>query len=83
MGWLCEFLLFLAPFGAYWLWRRANPGDEPSGALVGLAAVGVVLMLAGAVIYGLSRGQDRDAVYVPPRIGPDGMVMPGHTEPAP
>ncbi|PZW40021.1 hypothetical protein C8P66_12666 [Humitalea rosea] len=82
MDWLFEPLLFLLPFGAWWLWRRANPTAEPSGPVLGLAAAGVVLMLGGAVIYGFSRAQDRHAVYVPPRLGPDGEIIPGHVVPA-
>lgn len=83
MAWLFEPFLFLLPFGIWWLWRRANPDAEPSRPVLGLAAAGVVLMLVVAVIYGFSRSQGRDTVYVPPRMAPNGEIIPGHAVPEP
>ncbi len=80
MPYLAEILLFLAPFAAYALWRRLNPGVEPSPAEVCLALAGVGLAMAGAVWYGLSVSMAPDMVYVPARIE-DGRVVPGHAEP--
>ncbi|NBQ75249.1 MAG: hypothetical protein EBU14_07785 [Acetobacteraceae bacterium] len=80
MPYLIEALLFLAPFAAFFIWRRLNPGREPSGVLLVMAACGAALMLAGAVWYGLSRSSAPGSTYVPARI--DGNeITPGHMEP--
>ena len=80
MPYLIEALLFLAPFAAFILWRRLNPGREPSGVVLVMAACGAALMLAGAVWYGLSRSSAPGSTYVPARI--DGNeITPGHMEP--
>ena len=79
MPYLIEILLFLAPFAAYALWRRLNPRDEPSDVVLVLAAIGVVLMVAGGLLYGLSRSMERGATYVPPRLE-DGRIVPAHPE---
>ena len=80
MPYLIEALLFLAPFAAFFIWRRLNPGREPSGVLLALAACGAALMLAGAVWYGLSRANAPGSKYVPAHI--DGnAITPGHMEP--
>ncbi len=81
MAWLFEALLFATPFALYALWRRFNPATEPSARLLSLAALGVGLMLAGAVAYGLDRSLAPGGVYVPPQAGADGRIEPGHTEP--
>jgi uncharacterized membrane protein len=65
---LIEALLFLLPFAAYGLWRRANPSTEPSTVLLVLAACGVVLMLGGAIWYGLSRSMEHSRDYVPVQL---------------
>jgi hypothetical protein len=80
MAYLIELLLFLAPFAVYGLWRRANPQADPSTRIVGLAALGVALMLAGAVWYGLGRSMDRGTVYVPAVLEGE-AIAPGHAEP--
>ncbi len=79
MPYLIEILLFLAPFAAYALWRRFNPSDEPSDVVLLLAAVGVVLMVAGGLLYGLSHSMGREDAYVPPRME-DGRIVPAHPE---
>lgn len=82
MPYLIELLLFLSPFAAYGLWRRMNPSAEPSTVLLVLAALGIVLMLAGAVWFGLSRSMAPDAAYVPAHL--EGrQVAPAHVEPRP
>ena len=80
MPYLVEFLLFLAPFAAYALWRRLNPGAEPSPAVVWLGLAGIGLAMAGAVWYGLSVSMEPGTVYVPARME-DGRIVPGHAEP--
>jgi hypothetical protein len=77
---LIELLLFLVPFAAYGLWRRANPSTEPSTILLALAAIGAALMLGGAVWYGLSRSMEHSRDYVPAQLEGD-HIAPGHAEP--
>jgi len=79
---LVEALLFLTPFGLYVLWRRPRPAAEPASRLLLVAVASVGLGLAGAVWYGFSRSSDRGSVYVPARMGPDGRIIPGHTDAA-
>jgi hypothetical protein len=77
---LIEALLFLAPFAAFFIWRRLNPGREPGTVLLVLAGCGAALMLAGALWYGLSRASAPGSKYVPAHI--DGTeITPGHMEP--
>jgi peptidoglycan/LPS O-acetylase OafA/YrhL len=83
VGFLIGAILFLLPFAVFLLWRRANPEGEPSVRMLTLAGIGVVLAVAGFVIYGFSRGMDRDAAYIPARIGPDGRVLPPDAAPRP
>jgi hypothetical protein len=77
---LIELLLFLVPFAAYGLWRRAHPATEPSTILLALAGLGVVLMLGGAVWYGLSRSMQPGVAYVPAHLE-GARIEPGHAEP--
>nr|WP_246523223.1 DUF6111 family protein [Neoroseomonas eburnea] len=77
---MLELLLFLAPFAAYGLWRKLNPNTEPSTVLLVLAGIGVALMLAGAVWFGLSRSGPPGTTYVPAHLEGD-RVEPGHAEP--
>ena len=80
MPYLIEALLFLAPFAAFLIWRRLNPGREPGTVLLVLAGCGAALMLAGALWYGLSRASAPGSKYDPARI--DGTeITPGHMEP--
>ena len=82
MPYLIEILLFLLPFAAYALWRRMNPSAEPSTMLLLAASLGVGLMIAAAIWYGLSRGVDRRFDYVAPRWdGTEDGIQPGHAEP--
>lgn len=68
MPYLIEILLFLAPFAAYGLWRRANPSTEPSTIMLVLGGLGAVLMIGGAIWYGLSRGLEHSRDYVPAQL---------------
>lgn len=71
MAVLLEALFFALPFLAYLLWWRLlgrKPGHAPSQRLIGLAAVGVLCMVAGAIYYGLGRSLERGERYVPARI---------------
>jgi len=80
VAYLLEALLFLLPFAAYGLWRRANPDTEPSTILLVLGAVGIVLMVAGSFWYGTQRSMPRGTAYVPAQIE-GGQITPGHAEP--
>jgi hypothetical protein len=80
VAYLIELLLFLTPFAAFGLWRRANPSAEPGAILLALAALGVALMLAGAVWYGLSRSMAPGSAYVPAQLE-GARIEPGHAEP--
>jgi uncharacterized membrane protein len=68
VAYLIEALLFLTPFAAYGLWRRANPSTEPSTIMLVLGAIGVVLMLGGAIWYGLSRSMEHSRDYEPAHL---------------
>ncbi|MBR0673987.1 hypothetical protein [Neoroseomonas soli] len=80
MPYLVELLLFLAPFAAYGLWRKLNPHHEPSTVVLVLAGLGVALMLAGAVWFGLSRSMKPGTAYVPAHLEGE-HIEPGHPEP--
>ncbi len=75
-----ELALFLAPLGAYVLWRRtmARDGEPPTRRT--LALITVSLLLFGAVLawFGtherLPPGQ-----YIPAALH-DGVIVPGHAE---
>jgi len=82
MPYLVELLLFLVPFGLYAAWLRLNPGRTVGSHALALAAVGLVLSIGGAVWYGLSRGMDPGAAYVPPRATVGGIEA-GHSSAAP
>lgn len=82
MGYLIEILLFLAPFAAFWLWRRHYPAAEPSTVVLVAAALAVAMGIGGAVWYGLSRSVDRDMTYVAPHWGGENEeIEPGRAEP--
>ncbi|HEY8612632.1 MAG TPA: hypothetical protein VIL69_15265 [Roseomonas sp.] len=80
MPYLAEALLFLSPFALYAIWLRLNPGRAVGAHVIALALVGLAISIGGAVWYGLSRGMDPNAAYVPPRVTADG-IEPGHVTP--
>lgn len=81
MAFLAELLLFLLPFALYALWLRLHPGEEPGLRLLLAGAVGVLLVIASLLWFGLSRSLERGA-YVPPHVE-NGRLVPGHAEPHP
>ena len=81
MPYLAEAILFLSPFALYALWLRLNPGRAVGTHMIALALVGLVLGIGSAILYGLSRGMDPNAAYVPPRATVEG-IEPGHAAPA-
>lgn len=82
MVYLVEFLLFLAPFAGFALWRRLNPGREVPGMMVWLLLIGIASGIAAAYWYGRSVSLPPGTVYVPATLGPDGRIIPGRAEPA-
>lgn len=64
-------LAFLLPLAAFFLWRHFRPGETPSGWVVVLAAIGVVLVLGGALHYGLNRSFEPGERYVPATLTPE------------
>ena len=76
-------VLIAIPFGIWFAWRWwAQRNDREIG-----ATPWAWLFAAGALLFGLSfiattafRTDNRDMVYVPGEVGPDGRVTPGHYE---
>jgi drug/metabolite transporter (DMT)-like permease len=64
-------LAFLLPLAAFFLWRHFRPGETPSTWLVLAAVAAVVLVLTGALQYGLNRSIDRGERYVPAVLTPE------------
>jgi hypothetical protein len=81
MPYLAEFLLFLLPFLGFWLWRRWHPGEEPASRLVLAAVFGVLLMLTGAIWYGLSVSMRAHPDYIPAQLDNSGRVIQGGERP--
>ena len=81
-------LFFLMPFAAYALWlmvtRRTirDPNDWTVKTIAWLALAGAVLMVTVLVIFiHLDPSPAGGGTYVPPRFK-DGVIVPGHIEPA-
>ena len=75
-----ELALFLAPLGAYALWRTtlARHGEPPSSrALLGITA-GLLLFGAGLAWFGVHERLP-PGHYVPAALR-DGEIVPGHAE---
>ena len=78
-------LLFLLPFGLYFLWaklqRRRVEGAAMAAAPLGwIAVAGLVLALGGFLFFMDLTAAAPDGVYVPPRYE-NGQVVPGHFVP--
>ena len=85
-------LPLLLPFAIYAAWlaveqrrlERLGRGERPGwgeAPWIWLVSLGVLLALAASLGAALFGGESPDGVYVPPRVGPDGRVVPGHVEP--
>ncbi|MBU8536314.1 hypothetical protein [Falsiroseomonas tokyonensis] len=76
-------LLLLLPLLAWLLWRWLGPaGGQPPRAVLVALAVAVAIGAAVALTIRLDGRDVTGGVYVPPRLGPDGQVLPSRIEPA-
>jgi len=84
-------LPLLLPFAVYAAWvavrqrqlERSGQAPAPGWSeapWVWLAAFGVMLALAASLVSLLYGGEERGD-YVPPQVGPDGRIIPGHVVP--
>jgi hypothetical protein len=79
MGWLLSLILLVAPLAAYAVWWRMTgrqPEVRPSVRLLALIGAGIICALAGALVYGFSRGIEPGDRYQPAQIR-GGEVVPG------
>ena len=79
---LAELLVFLAPLGAYLLYRRTVARGQTAPSRRMLAGIAVGLLLFGGVLswFGVHERLPPDAHYVPARWE-NGNIVPGHAEP--
>ena len=79
-----EILLFLLPFGLYFVYWRVAKRDEsapaPTHPWTILFASGLVLVAASFLVWGITEGAGERGLYVPPHLE-DGKVVPGRVEP--
>ena len=76
---LLEIGLFLAPLGAYVLWRRtvARGQDGPSRAVLLSMVAGLLAMGVALAWFGVHDRLAPGARYVPAEVR-DGQIVPGH-----
>lgn len=79
---LAEVLVFLAPLGAYFLYRRAIRRGDAAPSRRTLASIATGLLVFGAVLswFGVHERLPPDATYVPARLE-NGRIVPGHADP--
>ena len=79
---LAELMVFLAPLGAYLLYRRTIARGEVAPSRQVLAGIAAGLLVFGAVLswFGVHERLPPDARYVPARIE-NGRIVPGHADP--
>ena len=81
----------LLPFAIYAAWiavrnrqlarlGRGEPAGWAEAPWIWLLAFGALLAVAASLSVALYGG-DEPGVYVPPRMGPDGQIIPGRIEP--
>jgi hypothetical protein len=74
----------LLPTALYAAWRAlAGKQINVPAVWLWLAVAGLVLASAMLVFVSVDFGEPKEGVYVPPRVMPDGTVVPGHIETAP
>jgi hypothetical protein len=72
---LVEIGMFGSPFVLYAVWLMV--GRRLDSRMFWIAVIGLFLIGAGTVWFGLERSLPRDSVYVPARME-DGRIVPGH-----
>lgn len=79
---LAELMVFLAPLGAYLLYRRTIARGQVAPSRRMLAGIAAGLLLFGAVLswFGVHDRLPPGAHYVPARWE-NGNIVPGHAEP--
>ncbi len=79
---LAELAVFLAPLGAYLLWRRtvARGQVAPSRQMLLMIAAGLLVFGALLSWFGVHDRLPPGARYVPAELR-DGQVVPGHAAP--
>jgi 4-amino-4-deoxy-L-arabinose transferase-like glycosyltransferase len=73
---LLEIALFLAPFVAFWLIRRAAGRNGPSRTVLAAAVLGLLLLVAGLMTVGLENAAPPGGRYVPAHLE-RGQIVPG------
>ena len=78
---LAEVMVFLAPLGAYLLYRRTVARGQSAPSRQVLAGIAAGLLVFGAVLswFGVHERLPPDARYVPARMQ-DGRIVPGHAD---
>jgi hypothetical protein len=76
--WLLRAVLIAVPFAAWYVYTRFVPAEERRAPpWPWLLLAGVALVAASTVVTVLVREDNRDAVYVPGEVQPDGSVSEG------
>jgi hypothetical protein len=76
---LIELALFLAPFGAFIVWRFTLAQPAPSGAIIGVALFAIALLAASLIWFSEREAASPASQYVPAHLDA-GRVVPGHYE---
>lgn len=77
-------LPLLLPMALYTAWRVLMGRvalAESMTAWIWLAVAGLMLASLTLIAVSVDFGGAREGVYVPPHVGEDGSVIPGHIEP--
>ena len=78
-------LPLLLPMALYTAWRVLMGRVALTGSMtawIWLAVAGLMLASLTLIAVSVDFGGAREGVYVPPHVGEDGRVVPGHVEPA-
>jgi len=78
-------LPLLLPLALYTAWRVLMGRvalTESVTAWIWLVVAGLMLASLTLIALNVNFGGGREGVYVPPHVGEDGSVVPGHVEPA-
>ena len=79
--------LVLLPALLFVLWSGLSGREGMVRAIGGrwpwLVVTAMLLALIGAIVFSVRFSHNPETVYVPARMGPDGVVIPGRFEPKP